>query len=340
MMIAIGCMLVVTVAVMSLVRNSIQVASTTYEMVDAQENLRTVQEYVNRDLMNAGDGLKSITYIPVNKTFVNNYLSSTPVVDPSLPTDTINLGILTTDNNVTGLTVLQPSQSPSPTPITLRAGSDRQTILALDPSPANIQYTPTNVSTNGSIVTLPAGTDMTKFAVGEIWFISSSKGGTFGGITLVDATNKQLTFGASDTCGLNVVNGRIKDIAYNSSGALIPTALQRMRIIHYFVTSTGLLIRREFGVVGQPYRDSIIAEHVTGVQFVYSLGIDSGGNPVQPTSTLTTMAQQTALSQVEVNISVETPHVLPSGSPQPLTATTSTSLRNMQFRQALQPKAP
>jgi type II secretory pathway pseudopilin PulG len=341
MLIAISCMLIVTVAVTSLVRSSMQVATATYELTEAQENLRTVQEYVNRDLMNAGDGLKSVTYIPVNKAFVENYLSTSPVVDTTLPSDVTNLGILTTDNNVSEIPVIQPSASPSPTPVNLRAGTDRQTILAIDPSPTNIAYSPTTIDSIGSLITLPSGTDMTKFTNGEIWFLTSSKGGTFAAITNVDATNKRLTFANGDTCGLNVTgsSGRIRDIAFNSSGALIATSLLRMRIIHYFVDSTGLLTRREFGVIGRPYRDSIIAEHVVGVQFIYSLGIDSGGNPVQPTSVLSTPAQQVAISQVEVNVTVETPHALQSGNMQNITATTSTSLRNMQFRQALQPKA-
>jgi hypothetical protein len=293
--------------------------------------------------MNAGDGLRSVTYIPVNTSFVTNYLSLTPIVDSAMPSGVTNLGILTTDNNVPANTnVIQPAGSPNPTPVAVRTGSDRQTILAIDPSPGNIQYTPTTIDGNGTLVTLPSGTDMSKFNAGEIWFLTSSKGGTFAAITAVDATNKTLIFANGDTCGLNVTgsSGRIRDIAYNSSGALIPTALQRMRIIHYFVDSNGLLTRREFGVVGQPYRDSIIAEHVVGVQFVYSLAIDSGGNPVQPTSVLTTPAQQVAISQVEVNVTVETPHALQSGNVQNLSSTTSTSLRNMQFRQALQPRAP
>src|SRR3977135_1017011 len=58
MMIAVGIMVIVTAAVCSLMRDSIRVSKTTYELTDAQENLRTAQEYVNRDLMNAGDGLK------------------------------------------------------------------------------------------------------------------------------------------------------------------------------------------------------------------------------------------------------------------------------------------
>jgi prepilin-type N-terminal cleavage/methylation domain-containing protein len=350
LIIATAVMLIITAAVLSLVRSAISVATATYELTDAEENLRIAQEYINRDLMNAGDGLKSMTYIPVNTAFAQNYLTLTPIADTTMPSGVTNLGILTTDNQVPANTsVPQPSASPTPTPVTVLAGTDRQTILEIDPDPANIPYVPTTISSTGNLITLPSGTDMNNFANGEIYFLTSSKGGTFAAITNVDAANKQLTFNNGDPCGINTTgsSGRIRDIAFSSTGSSIPTALQRMKIIHYFVNSNGLLIRREFGVKGKAYRDSTIAEHVLSVQFVYSIGLDSGGNPVQPTDLLTTPAQQVSISQVEVTVTVETPHgirmVLPSASPGPtpanptLSGTTSTSLRNMQFRQALQP---
>ena len=75
-----------------------------------------------------------------------------------------------------------------------------------------------------------------------------------------------------------------------------------------------------------------------GVQFVYSLGVDSAGDPVQPTSVITTPVQQVNISQVEVTVTVETPHATIQSYKPMLSTTTGTSLRNMQFRQALQPK--
>jgi hypothetical protein len=47
--------------------------------------------------------------------------------------------------------------------------------------------------------------------------------------------------------------------------------------------------------------------------------------------------QQVNISQVQVTVTVETPHGLQKGLQPLLSTTTSTSLRNMQFRQALQP---
>src|SRR5437773_1891113 len=108
MMIAITVMIVLTAAVLSLMGNSMKVATSTFEMTDAEEGLRTAQEYISRDLVNAGDGLKTILYIPVPKTFVQNYLTLPPIVDATDP-NVINLGILTTDNNVTAGTAVRDS---------------------------------------------------------------------------------------------------------------------------------------------------------------------------------------------------------------------------------------
>jgi type II secretory pathway pseudopilin PulG len=338
MLVAITAMLIVTSAVFSLVKSAITIATASHELTDAQETLRTAQEYINRDLMNAGDGLKSITYIPVRTTFVTNYLSLTPIVDATMAAGITNLGILTTDNDVPAGTVVPTVPVAPPVVVTVRPNTDRQTILEIDPDPLNIQIIATAIDSIGRIVTLPAGTNMSRFTGGDIYFLTSSRGGTFAAITAVDTANRQLTFANGDFCGLNLTgaNGLITDI---SAGGSIPTALQRMRIIQYYVDSNRILKRRVFGDKGAAFTDSVIAEHVIGVQFVYSLGLDANGNPVQPTSLLTAPEQQVAISQVEVTVTVETPHVIEKNLQPQLSSTTGTSLRNMQFRQALQPKA-
>lgn len=341
MIIAAGVMLIVTSAVVALLKNAMAVATSSYEITDAQESLRTAQEYINRDLMNAGDGLKSMTYIPVNTAVVQAYLSRTPITDATMPAGATNLGILSTDNNATAGNTIPGISVGTTIPILLN--TDRQTILEIDPDPVtNPQIFPAAITTAGDVMTLPAATttaDMAKFTAGEIYFLTSQRGGTFAALTAVNSVAKQLTFAAGDRCGFNTAgaNNRVKDISANGT---LPTMLQRMRIIHYFVDSNRLLTRRVFGEKGAAFRDTIIAEHVLGVQFVYSLGLDSGGNPVQPTDLLTTPEQQVNISQVQVTVSVETPHVmLQTGvRPPPISMTTSTSLRNMQFRQALQPK--
>lgn len=338
-------MLIVVAAVFSLVRDSMKVAMTTYELTDAQQNMRTAHEFINRDIMNAGDGLKSISYIRVPQTFFTSYISLTPVPTPS-PAGIVNLAIFTTDSNV-----------PAGTPITgavpaanIRTGTDRQTILSIDPefnAGQAITLLPTAVpvaiNASGSTITIPSGPAMSIFTQGEVYFFTSSIGATFATITSIDAAARQLSFtqgtapAPGDPYGLNDTGaaGHVKFIS--NSGALA-TSLQRMRIIQYYVTATGLLMRRVFGVEGAGFRESIIAEHVLDVQFTYSLIITDPVTGVVTPSTatsLTTSEQQLAVRQVDVLVTVETPHAIQNGSRQPLTMTTSTSVRNMQFRKAL-----
>jgi prepilin-type N-terminal cleavage/methylation domain-containing protein len=355
MIIAISVMVIITGGVMSLMKSSMMVATASYEMTDAQENLRTAQEFVNRDLMNSGDGLKSMTVIRLPKTFIETYLALNPIVDPidtspggavnNMPAGIINFGILTSDNNVTPGTVVTKAV-PAVTVRTLAdgTGTDRQTILEIDRQFTEIPINPGvansgSINAAGTLATLPAGTTMSQFQVGEIYFFSSTVGGTFATVTAVDTANRQLGFavgGADTDYALNrATDNNLQAI---SNSGVLPVSLQRMQIIHYYVNSNSLLVRRVFGVQGATFRDSIIAEHVLNVQFKYSLETtDAAGNVLQPTANLANKAQRLGVRQVEVTISVETPHALQNNVTSKLFMTTSTSVRNMQFRRALQP---
>ena len=111
-------------------------------------------------------------------------------------------------------------------------------------------------------------------------------------------------------------------------------------MIHYFVDQKGLLKRRVFGVGGGVgFTDGIIAEHVKNLQFRYDLLPDSSGRMRQPVTTLATTEEQGAVRQVEVSVTTETVHTVNNGKRQDLSATTRTSLRNLQFREALQPSS-
>ena len=196
--------------------------------------------------------------------------------------------------------------------------TDRQTILQIDSDFTPIALLAPAIDPTGTTITI-ADADRTRFTAGEIYFLTSSVGGTFGTVTAVTniaGPNSTLTFaqGAAngDKFGLNVTGagGRINTI---SAGGTLATSLQRMRIIHYYVNADGMLMRRVFGVKGAGFRESAIADHVVSVQFVYSLGPDDNGNIVQPVTRLTTLDQQIAVRQVEVTVTVETPHALQKG---------------------------
>jgi prepilin-type N-terminal cleavage/methylation domain-containing protein len=335
-MVALTVMLIIVAAVFALMRDSMKVATTTYELTDAQQNMRTAHEFINRDLVNAGDGLESIGNIRVPLGFVTSYITLSPVTDASTP-GIINMGIFTTDNNVPAGTAITGAVPAA----TVRTGTDRQTILEMDReflfnNLNTIGLAANAINPAGSTITIPAGDSMTTFTVGEIYFLTSSAGGTFCTITSINEASRTLSFVASDPYDLNQP-GAIGHIWAISGGRTLATSLQRMKLIQYYVTSTGLLMRRVFGVPGAGFRESMIAEHVLDVQFNYSLitSDDLGNLTPSATTTLTTSAQQLAVRQVEVRVTVETPHAIQNGSRQPMTMTTSISVRNMQFRQAL-----
>jgi prepilin-type N-terminal cleavage/methylation domain-containing protein len=340
MMIAITVMVLVASAVVTLMKGSMIITTANYELTDAQQNLRTSQEFINRDLMNAGDGLKTVSKIYVSNAFVGNYITLTPIADADMPANVRNLGILTSDNQVPAGTAVV-GASPATTVLSTPSLTDRQTILEIDPQ--FIPIAPSSINAAGTIVTLPNGADMTLYTVNEIYYFSSAVGGTFATITNINSGARQLTFASGDTYGLNL-SGAANLIKLVSTNGTLPTSLQRMRLIHYYVNASNLLMRRVFGAKCIPtqtcagFQESIIAEHVLNVQFNYSLDMtDGSGNVVQPTGVLATPVDRTNVRQVEVTVTVETPHVLQSGSRSQLSMSTSTSVRNMQFRQSSQP---
>jgi type II secretory pathway pseudopilin PulG len=354
MVIAISLLVIVVAAITPLMKSSISISNATYELTDSQESLRTAQEFINRDLLTAGDGLRAMTYIPVTTTFVTKYLTLNPITDPAMPSGVTNLGVLTTDNDVPANTIVYGLDPGTPTVPLVKVRSspvltDRHTILSVDSSFIPISISAGKIDSTGGTITI-TDTDRPRFTAGEVYFLTSSVGGTFAtvtGVADISGSDSTLSFAAGsaagDKFGLNVTgsSGRIGTIgACGGTGSTLPTTIQRMRIIHYYVDTNGRLMRRVFGVKGMGFREAAVAEHVTSVQFVYTLGLlDGSGRAVQPVTQLTTLAQQIAARQVEVKVTVETPHKLEKALQPQLSSVASTSVRNLQFRQALQPKA-
>ena len=83
---------------------------------------------------------------------------------------------------------------------------------------------------------------MSNFTSGEIYFIISATGGTFGTITAVDSAARTLTFNGGDAYGHNLAGtgGHIKTISNSGLGAC---ALLRMPNIHYYGKSSRMFMR-------------------------------------------------------------------------------------------------
>jgi hypothetical protein len=319
-------MLIITASTMSLLRDSIKASNVTYEMSDAQQSLRTAQEFINRDLLVAGDGLNGINTFRVSPNFIANYLTTNT---------TPGFSIIASDNDVAaGTNVLQTTPA-----VTVRSTpnlTDRITILEMDRTftPVSLTSSPKTITTdtsNNATLSVPAAT-YTAAAVGDVYFINSSNGATFGIVTGKPGANN-LQFNTGDTYGIN--NGSIATITNAGASA---ASLMRMKLIHYFVNSSGLLIRRVFGVAGKAFNDDVVAEHVVDLQFRYITNDASANGLVrQPATQLTTGTQQVGVREVEVTVTTETVHPIVNKQRQTLSMTATTGIRNMQFRQALVP---
>lgn len=338
LIVGITVMLIITGAVFALMRDSVKTNKTSMELTDTQQGARAAQEYINRDLMNAGDGLNSISNIRVPRNFVTTYLARSPVTDPGTP-GFINLALITSDNDVPANTVVA-GTAPTATVRSSPFLTDRITILQVDQSFVPITLNAADINPATGVVRVSA-MDIDRFRVGEVYFFTSAVGGVFATITDrlgVGTPTPSLVF-AADSLGLNST-GAGGQLGFVSAGATVPTSLSRMRMIHYYTNTNGHLMRRVFGVRNAPFFDSMIAEHVVSLQFRYFLNMrDAGGNVVQPRTQLTTSQQQVETRQVETTLTVETAHALHDGQPHRVSTTTSTSVRNMQFRQSLQPGA-
>jgi prepilin-type N-terminal cleavage/methylation domain-containing protein len=339
LLVAVTLMLIITGAMFALMRDSVKSSNATLEMSDGQQSCRTAQEYINRDLINSGDGLNSINNIRVPQNFVADYLTLNPITDPATP-GFVNLGLITSDNNVPANTVVS-GTAPAVQVRSVPDLTDRISILQLDRNFVPITLAAGAINPSNGL-TAVSSTDIAQFTVGEIYFISSAAGSIFATVTDrqdVGTSNPFLVFGAGDALGLNSV-GAGGQLDVITAGGTLPSSISRMKIIHYYINSNGLLMRRVFGARGAGFADSVIAEHVVGLQFRYFLNLrDANGNVVQPEAQLTTAQQQVETRQVEVSLTVETPHTLQNGQRQTISMTTSTSVRNMQFRQSLQPTA-
>jgi Tfp pilus assembly protein PilV len=339
LLISMGTMIIVTGAAFALISGSLKFTTTTYHMTDAQQNLRNAHEIITRDLMTAGNGLKGIGTIQVPSTFVSNYLAVSPLI--STP-GYVNLSIITSDYNVAG-TVAIAQSSPSTTVLDKSA---RLTVLSQDTnwnSGATVSLAAGKITVSGSNTNIAVGTtNVGNFAAGEIYAIVAQNSMAFGLISSINTGTGVLTLTNGDTYGINQTGAGTPINAVSSAGT-VATSIMRVNMIHYFVNANKMLVRRVFGVQGAAFIDNAVAEHVANLQFRYITNLpNANGFTSLPTNALTTSQQQVSVRQIETTITTETAKAVNlttanNGGRQTISSTSSTSVRNMQFRQALSP---
>lgn len=320
--------LIITAAVFTLLRGTVTTANNNYEMTSAQQGLRISQEFLGRDILTVGDGVKGVGLIWVPTRFVTDYLTvrTASTIDPS-NTGYVSIGAVVSDNNVpAGRNV--PNANPA---TTVKPSTDRLTLLTMDRTFSTIDLAPADVSSNSGFITVPSAR-FADFTAGEVYFLSNGAAGTFGTITSLDSGTNRIYWANGDAYGLNRtgVSGGMNSV----SGGGMPMTLMRVQIIHYFVDANERLVRRVFGVRQNGLIDNVVAEHLETLQFRYIL------KPAGVTTILEQPAEQVDLDDsslirmIEPSMSVKTAHRLQDGQYEQLVGTTQVGVRNIQFLEA------
>lgn len=308
-------------------RGTIITAQANYQITDANQTLRNGQEFVTRDLLVAGDGVRDNANIWLPTAFVTKYLTARSI-DPN-NSGFISTGAIISDNDLpAGVNVPN-----SETPTTIKERTDRITILATDPNfaPLDIQVGSFDYVTGS--VTISSG--VADYQVGEIYCLMGNGAATFAVITSINAGNNTLYFAQGDVFGLNQ-NSETGGFASVSLKNTTSITLKRVRMIQYFVDADARLIRRVFGAVGKSIADSVIAEHLQTLQFDYVLKSKNSADTTIYDSVMhqVDFPQNSLIRLVGFSIFCETVKPLQDGEKYVVEGTARIGVRNMQFKEA------
>lgn len=320
--------LIIMSAVFSLMHGTINTANANYEMTSATQNLRNAQEFINRDVLTLGDGVKSTPNIWLPTGFITNYLTNrtAAAIDPTNIGYT-SIGAVISDNNMpAGINV--PQSNPA---TTVLERTDRLTLLSTDKGFTNIALTFAEVNpVNGSII-VPAAR-ISDFTVGEIYFLSNGVAATFGVITNINSGTNTIFWRNGDALGINRIGNT--GALFSVQSPQYAMSLSRVNIIQYFVDAEGKLIRRAFGVKGKSFLDSVIAEHLVELQFRYILKPPGDGTIFEQPKDIFDLDEATSVRMIEPKIRAKTAYPLMDGEFHYVEGTTQLSVRNIQFLEA------
>lgn len=320
--------LVIMSAVFSLMHGTINTANTNYEMTSATQNLRNAQEFINRDVITLGDGVKSMPNMWLPTTFITKYLTNrtASAVDPTNIGYT-SIGAVISDNNIPAGVKIQ-GVTPA---IDILQGTDRLTLLSMDKSFTSVPLTYLEVNPLTGAIKIPAPR-ISEFSVGEVYFLSNGVSATFGVITSINSGTSTIVWGNSDSLGINRTGNM--GALFSVQSPRYAMSLARVNIIQYFIDSEGKLIRRAFGVKGKAFIDSVVAEHLVDLQLRYILKPSADGIIFEQPKDLFDLDEAASVRMIEPKIIVETAYPLIDGQKHRVEGTTQLNVRNIQFSEA------
>jgi prepilin-type N-terminal cleavage/methylation domain-containing protein len=340
LMVAIGVMLVVMAAATSLYRQSVQVSNTVTQQADMQSELRAASNQLARDLNQAGTG------IPLGGIPIPSLASGG--TNPRFACDS-SLCYITVNNTFTQGVLYKVTPANGIGPNVVQA-SDAIVITYLDPNLNWTAYPTQTAASNGTTITMPAGTTPALNAadvgltVGDVLLLQNSNGAAAGVVTNFDAATRVISFANLDPLNINqsgATTGNISSLRFNPVPGVAPfyppITVSRIMMVTYFIqtintpTGTDTQLMRQIGA----RTPTPVADHIDDLQFTYDV-FDTN------TSTLTTALPDAAtgtpavpvpnqIRKVNVTMSVRSPRPNAQGVYDHYSLTTSIGPRNLSF---------
>lgn len=353
-----GIMVAILGVTAGLMADALRTATVANEVTEAQQSLRAAQEYINRDLIVAGDGLNGLRGIDVRLPldFVTDNVTPNPNDVRTLSRNGVNTTYVSQP-----LVASDDAQSRSGSAAGLLPDTDRLTVMTLQPDvsfPVSIVGTTVGVFSSPSANTLAANVSAATAALfrpGEVVLVSSNATGgpaAFAAVSAVTTSgaNGQIRFTAGDGYGLNTPNlPLLTDVACGANNVNTQpcnlVTIQRVLLTTYFVDEDGLLRRRVLGrerkgnvgeaeFVAAAMAGDVVAEHIT--EFQASYGIVTADRSGWQIVDRMTLDQESRVRQVEVKMTAETPHAVLKGDEHAsATSVVRTTVRTMEYRNAL-----
>jgi len=325
--------MIVTGAIWGLLRVGTQSRSTLNQQVSMAKTVRIALNLLGRDTYNAGLGypLRNTVILPDNRI---SALLGVPV-DFDTTRDTI--APIIAGNNIT-LNTLN---------LTPNTKTDQVTFLFKDttfnlvgsgssaaPQPLNINAATTTSGGIDEIV--PISGSNASCRVNDIYLITGNTGSTIGLATALSGSNK-VQFSNGDVLGFNQTGttGPLRSIT-------TPASLQRILMVTYFVTSDGILTRREFAnttpvVPAVAFIDEPLVYNVENFQIQYimddgSVSDDPSAGPDGRAGTNDdTPTNLAAVRQVRFTVNVRSIELNSAGQPYRDSMTSVFSTRNLGY---------
>ena len=341
LLVAIGVSLVVMAAAASVFQKSAETSNLVMQRLEVQSELRSAANQLARDLDQAG------TAVPDGGISIPS--AATGGTNPRFACDSTTC-YLSTNNTLTQgvLNKVVPANGAGPN---ILQPTDAIVLSYLDPLLDWRAYPTTTAASNGTTLTMPAGTTppindpAVGLAVGDVLFLQNANGNALGVVTSFNPSTRVISFANGDPLIINqsgATVGNIKALRYSPVPASPPyypaITVSRLMLITYFVQQVNTPEGPSYRLMRQVGARTpvVVAENIEDLQFTYDLFDDSTNNLTANLPDAVTGSppspKPNQIRKINITITARSPRRNAQGQFDRISYTTSLGPRNLSFR--------